>query len=532
VPNNALNVEFDENAIDAVFSCLNQCLLPGAAVGIAIDGKPVYRKGFGLANMELPVALSASTRMRIASVTKHFSCLAYLLLCEEGRCELDDPIGKFLPEIHRVTGAATMRQLMGNISGIRDVMDVCHRFSGLGKMVTSAELVALYRDIDTVNAAPGTNWIYNNGGWLLLTEAIDRITGRSYEEVMRDLIFEPVGMYDTLIRRWDTNFVPNSAAPHMMNAAGVYEKNWDGMDGAGAGSMVSTVDDMLRWLAHMDSPVIGSEATWATLKRPQALSNGSSTGYAMGLYVGRYHGADAIHHAGNLSGVNAQMLKIPAARLDIVVMLNRGDMHAVEFAKKVMDACLPDRREQSRAPRDGFVSGVFRSPSTGRVIELFARDGRQIACVDSLDFELERDDDGVWVTGAIWEGLVKQTITIVGHGSSPAAIQFSYFGNVDELHKVKPGNGANIVSIAGRYEAPAVAAEATVFDTAEGPRIRTTGSFGSVVCDLEYLAEGIWRARFTKGLIPAGGILSFDAEARSFRFSSWQTWSLSFRRCL
>ena len=84
-------VEFREEKIDAIFREVNQCQLPGAAVGIAIGGRPVYRRGIGLAHMELPTLLSTSMRMRIYSTTKHFTCLAYLLLCEEGKAAIDDP---------------------------------------------------------------------------------------------------------------------------------------------------------------------------------------------------------------------------------------------------------------------------------------------------------------------------------------------------------------------------------------------------------------------------------------------------------
>ena len=102
-----IKVALDEKNIDVIFAEVNQCDLPGA-VGIAIDGKPVYRKGFGLANMELPVALSPSIRMRIHSITKHFACLENLLLCEEGKAGIDDELGKYLPELHPVTHKVTL----------------------------------------------------------------------------------------------------------------------------------------------------------------------------------------------------------------------------------------------------------------------------------------------------------------------------------------------------------------------------------------------------------------------------------------
>lgn len=128
--NCSLAAAFDEGKIDAIFGQVNQCHLPGAAVGIAIGGRPVYRKGFGLASMESPVVLSAATRIRIASVTKHFTCLAYLLLCEEGKADIDDRLGKHLPELHPVTHDVTMRQLMGHTSGLRDAHDIAWQFNG------------------------------------------------------------------------------------------------------------------------------------------------------------------------------------------------------------------------------------------------------------------------------------------------------------------------------------------------------------------------------------------------------------------
>src|SRR6266404_604031 len=121
-------VEFHERKIDTIFAELDVCHKPGAAVGIAIRGKPVYRKGFGLANMELPVVLSPTIRMRIGSTTKQFAALAYMLLCEEGRAGIEDPIGKYLPELHPVTHDVTLRQLLSHVGGLRDVFDISWQF--------------------------------------------------------------------------------------------------------------------------------------------------------------------------------------------------------------------------------------------------------------------------------------------------------------------------------------------------------------------------------------------------------------------
>lgn len=544
----ALAIEFDERRIDAIFAELDQCHLPGAAVGIAIGGTPVYRKGFGLANMELPVVLSPTIRMRIASTTKHFTSLAYMLLCEDGRAGIDDRIGTYLPELHPVTHKVTARQLMGNVSGLRDAHDICWRFSGTGRPISSASLLSLYRDMDDVNADPGTSWIYNNGGFLILSVAIERITGKSLEDVFRERIFEPVGMHDTMLRRWDTDFMPNSATLHMMNPpldqvtlhmvnpAGDFEKSYLGTASAGEGGVVSTVHDMLRWLAHIDAPVVGSTGTWETMKAPQTLANGTSTGYGLGLVIARYRGIETLYHPGGWMGGNAQMLKVPAAGLDVVIMVNRHDVLGVMLAKKILDACLPGLDPVTAPSSHPLASGIFRSPTTGRVIQLrtsptpWSKEAQQVASIDGTDTPVQPDYQGVlWPTGGL--DFVKQSLTLIGDPAKPTSIRLSDFGNLDELVAVEPAKKINLRAVAGRYRSDATGTEATISETDDCSQLTMVGRFGSVVYELECLADGIWRAKSSRTVIPPSGLLSFDSDGGVVRFSSSQTRALPFRRC-
>lgn len=521
------DVEFDERKIDAIFADVGQCHLPGAAVGIAIGGRPVYRKGFGLANMELPAVLSPTIRMRIGSTTKHFTALAYMLLCEDGRARLDDPIGAYIPELHPIAHHVTVRKLMGHLSGLRDAFDICYQFSGTGQPVTSSDVLSLYRGIDSVNATAGTAWIYNNGGYLMLSVAIERITGQSLEEVLRERILEPVGMYDTMLRRWDTDFVPNSAALHMTNQAGGFEKSYFGKEHSGEGGLVSTVDDMLRWLAHMDAPVVGNAATWQTMKAPQEIANGTSTGYGLGLISGRYRGIGTLWHGGGVMGGNSQMLKVPAVGLDVVVMVNRHDVFGIALANKILDACLP-RLEPIRSTADErFVTGTFRSSRTGRVIQLFAKDRQQIASIDGFDYPVVLHEGGVFRT-VPWLSHFKQAVTVVGDPEKPVGIRLSDVGNLDEFVPVEPLEKPDIEGIAGVYRSLATGTEATIFDANDGARLSTVGRFGSAVYRLECLGDHIWRAQPIDWM--RGGIVSFDRDGRTFRFSSQRTWALTFRR--
>jgi D-aminopeptidase len=524
-----LAVEFDEQKIDAIFAKVDQCQLPGAAVGIAIGGRAVYRKGFGLASMELPVLLSPSIRMRIHSTSKHFTCLAYMLLCEEGKAGIDDPIGESLPGLHPVTRRVTGRQLMGHISGIRDACDIRWQFSGTENLISSAELLSLYKDIDDVNFAPKTRWAYNNGGYQLLSAAIERITEQSLEEVLRTRIFEPVGMYDTMLRRYERDFVPNSATMHMRTVGGGYDKSYLGGAVAGEGGIVSTVDDMLRWLAHMDQPVVGSATTWATMKTPLRIANGVSTGYGLGLMIDRYRGVETLSHSGNGLGGNSQMIKVLAAGLDVAIMVNRQDVDSRVLANQILDVCLRGLEPVKESAQSAhFIVGTFRSPKSGQVIQLLSKDGKQLVAINGGEMPFVLGEDGVLRPPADLS-FIKQSVALVGGQLKPSAIRFDDFGNLDELIRVVPTPNADAATIVGSYRSKSTGTQITISATDEGPLLITVGRFGSAKFSLECLGEGLWRA---KSMTPAawGGVVFFDRAGAGLRYMTGRTWSLPFER--
>jgi D-aminopeptidase len=519
----------DERRIDDIFAAVNQCSLPGAAVGIAVAGKPAYRKGFGLASIELPLVLSPSMRMRLGSTTKHFAALAFMLLCEQGKASIDDRIGTYLPELHPIAHKVTFRQLMGNTSGLRDACDLGLRFSGSGHPITNADLLDCYREIDDVNAESGTAWIYNNGGYVLLSLAIERISGQPLEEMLREHIFAPIGLHDTQVRRFDTDFVPNSASLHMMHA-GRYQKCHFGIDFAGAGAMVSTVDDMLRWLAHMDAPKVGTAETWSLIKTPQMLPNGTSTGYGFGLMIDRYRGVETLAHPGGGMGSNAQMLKVPAAKLDVVVLANRHDVQSMQLVTQILDACLPDLEPAVDGSDHPFVSGTFRSAATGRVVQLIAKDQEQIVSVDGFDLPFVHRADGSLHPASIWSFL-KRSVKLTGDPAHSTSIYLDDFGNRDEFVRVQLPTSRSLDELAGRYRAPTAQVEALICETANGWRFVTTGQFGSAPYDLECIGESVLRARPATPM-NLGGIVSFDRDRQGFRFFSYGTRALPFHRVL
>jgi CubicO group peptidase (beta-lactamase class C family) len=525
-----LSIAFDEKKVDAVFAEMDQCHQPGAAIGIAIEGRPVYRKGFGLANMDLPVALTPTTRMRIGSTTKQFTAFAYMLLCERGKAGIDDPIGEYLPDLHPTARQVTARQLMTNTSGLRDVCDIKTYFSGLDtKPVTRDNFLEWYREIDDINAAPGVAWIYNNGGWVLLGAAIETITEKSLEEVLRTEVFEPIGMYDSLLRRWDTDFVSNSATTHHPAFRHVgFEKIYYNHDYAGAGAIVSTVNDMLRWLGNMAAQTIGTHGTWKAMMTPHRLPNGTSTGYGFGLMIDSYHGLERLRHAGGWTGGTAQIIKVPALQLDIALMINRGDLSAATVADKVLDACVEGQSPVLNTSREP-AHGTYRSPVTRRIVQLFFKDGQQFASIDGMDLPVSPDTAGdLWPIGQV--AFFRRGIRLRGNPANPDSIELSDFGNLDELFPLEEKTGLSPERLAARYESASTNTVASIVDTPDGPRLRTIGRFGVAEFTLQSLAEDVWRAKTTGPRQAYSGMLSFDADAAGFWFGNFCTRSLRFVR--
>ena len=521
----SVSVAFDEGRIDRICAPFDRSGRPGLAVGIAIRGRPAYRKGFGLASVEQPQVLAPATRMRIGSTTKHFASLAFLLLCEKGKAGIDDPIGKHVPGLHPVARGITMRQLMGHVSGLRDAFDITWQFSGTTAPVTTDELLSMYRRIDDVNAPPMKTWTYNNGGYLLLSVAIERIAGLPLEAVLAESLFVPIGMHDTLLRRREADLVPRSATLHLTRADGGYERSpFFGTEFAGEGGIASTVDDMLRWLAHMDQPSLGSAAAWESLARPLHLGNGTSSGYGLGLFRSPYRGVEVISHPGGGMGGTAQMLKVPSLGLDVVVMANREDISPLQVADEILDASISGLEPPPAAFAGPTASGLFRSPASGRVIQLAGREASQVALIDGLETTLEPDGDGRLRPGG-QARVFKQAIALDGEPERPTAIRFIDYGNEDTLTRVAPGSGA---PVGGRYRCDAV--DVTLDVTAEGADglMTTCGPFGSLEYRLERLSGDLWRALPTRHTV--GGILSFRPDRTGLGFSCPRTRGLPFRR--
>jgi D-aminopeptidase len=193
-----------------------------------------------------------------------------------------------------------------------------------------------------VNFAPGAKTLYNNGGYHMLSHVIARVAGKPFEQVLAERIFAPLGMADTASVPSDLAILPGIATLHVLQPGGGWRRGlFPSEEVLGEGGIVSTVDDMLSWLAHLRGPHrVGSAASWAQMLAPARLDNGLLTTYALGLMVERYRGVEVIHHGGTVIGGHCQMLTTPAHGVDIVLISNGIKASLFDLANQVLEAVL------------------------------------------------------------------------------------------------------------------------------------------------------------------------------------------------
>lgn len=509
----------DPATLDALLAPHNRCDRPGVAVGIARHGVPVYRRWLGLASVDQPLALSPATRMRIGSTTKHMTCLAVMLLQEAGRLSIDDPVRRHIAEVGAWGDRATLAQLMSHVSGIRDSLDVLTLTNDIiGRPLAAADQLAIQAGFGSVNFAAGTDWMYCNGGYVLLTEVVQRVSGMAFGDFLRDRIFAPLGMHDTLARPLDLDFLPNSAALHVRNAAGGWDRGVFGPAIGGEGNVVSTIDDMLRWLRHMDRPIVGRAETWARMYLPASVTPGGSTGYGLGLVSTRYRGLPVVFHTGGVIGGTCQMLKAPDQGLDIIVITNSWDAYAAPIANQILDACVADLHPLPETVPGPFPVGDFVSPLTGRHARLIEQEGKPAADIDGTIVPLVRRADGsLWLQANFDAGAVMAP-------AGADVLLWHEYERTDRLERVPAAAPDATLAIAGRWRAEELGAMARV-DTADGETMTIVGEHGRVAYRLVPKARGLWSLLGPKG--PAGRI---EHRGDALLLSTTSTRRLRFER--
>lgn len=314
--------------------------IPGVVVGVASRGRLVHWKGYGLANVELRVPAHDSTVFEIGSISKEFVSAAVMLLEEEGRLGLDDPIHRYLADLPSEWLGVTIRQLMTHTSGIPDYEEI-QTYEAYRFRFTPEEIIRVAHS-RPMDFPPGTGYRYSNTGYFLLSMLVERIEGKPLGQVLQGRIFDPLGMGQTSMADPE-RIIPHRASGYYVNGTGVLV-NRDATQTSstlGAGGIVSTVRDMVKWDEALYGTDLLSEDSKRVMWTPAILPDGTNTQYGFGWRTGEYAGFEAVGHNGMVAGFVASFLRIPGAETAIIVFANRYRASSSRFRDMVLETFLP-----------------------------------------------------------------------------------------------------------------------------------------------------------------------------------------------
>lgn len=326
----------DENLAKAINEILTQRYKsnePGASVIVVKDGKVVFRKGYGMANLELGVPVEPDMIFRLGSVTKQFTAVVILMLAEQGKLSLDD-IAKFLPDYPTRGHKITIEHLLTHTSGIKNYTSLPEWLSLWRKDMTVKEIIDLFK-ARLVDFAPGERWSYSNSGYILLGAIIEKVSGQTYQEFIEKNIFAPLGMkhsyYDDTSR-----LIPRRVAGYTKGKDGYRNAAYLSMSQPfAAGSLMSSVDDLALWDAALYTEKLVKQQSLKRAWTPRALNNGKSAHYGYGWSRSSYEGRTIIEHGGGINGFTTYALRIPDDRAFVAILTNRDSMGPGAVAFKI-----------------------------------------------------------------------------------------------------------------------------------------------------------------------------------------------------
>lgn len=337
--------------VDAVFANLPSTTGPGCAVGIGRAGSLAYSRGYGLADVEHGIPITGTTPFYIASTSKQFAAFAIVRLAREGRLTLDDDVRKWVPELHDFGTPITIRHLLHHTSGLRDYFELLgSRGWPFDGTLTEEEFLRLVSRQRELNFAPGSQHLYSNTGYVLLSVIVSRARGQSLRHYMQENVFAPLGMTASVFRDDHRMLVPGRALAYEAIPGNALRHSVPQFDVVGDGGLFSTVEDLVRWDGNAYTPKAGDAADWRTMQGRGVLTSGDTIPYALGISHGTYRGHATLAHGGAFGGYRAELLRFPGVPLGIAVLCNAAGADASTYARRVADILVPQRDVATPAP--------------------------------------------------------------------------------------------------------------------------------------------------------------------------------------
>jgi CubicO group peptidase (beta-lactamase class C family) len=337
------------NRVDKVFEAFDSTISPGCSLAVAKEGRIIYQRGYGMANLDHDVPITPRTVFHVASVSKQFTAAAVVLLAQDGKLTLDDEVRQHIPELPDFGKRITIRHLIHHTSGLRD------QWSLLGlagwryslDLITDEDVLYLVGRMRELNFPPGERYLYCNTGYTLLAQIVKRASGESFREFTSSRIFEPLGMENTFFRDDHAEVIKHQAYGYKPGKEKqTFRLSVTNFDTAGATSLHTTAEDLTRWAENFEKPKVGNSAFVAQLLEQGVLNSGEKLDYAFGLVVDKYRGLETISHSGGDAGYRSNFLYFPDQQFVVSCLCNISVSQPSSLNQKVADVYLEAELEE------------------------------------------------------------------------------------------------------------------------------------------------------------------------------------------
>jgi CubicO group peptidase (beta-lactamase class C family) len=334
-----------ERTADFINGYLKRKQIPGCAVMVRHEGKVVHCAGYGLANLEHGVKVTPETVFQSGSMGKQFTATLVMMLVEEGKLSLGDPLSKFL-RVPSSWPRITVRHLLTHTSGLGDYpedysLQVDRTEAEMLKMITAQPL----------GSAPGEKWAYSNLGYVTLGIIIHKVTGEFYGDLLQKRIFEKLGMKHTRIIS-EADIIPNRAAGYQLKNGELKNQEWVAptLNTTADGSLYFTVEDIAKWDEALEKQELLSASSFKQMWTPATLNDGSKTEYGFGWNLEENQaGHRLIEHGGAWQGFATYIGRHPDEHLSVAVFCNRAGASADHIANVVAGFYVPALAPPGRA---------------------------------------------------------------------------------------------------------------------------------------------------------------------------------------
>jgi CubicO group peptidase (beta-lactamase class C family) len=382
---------------DAFLSQWERNDMPGCAVGVVKEGRLVYKRGFGIANLDYDIPNTPSTRFQLASVSKPFTAFSIALLAQQGKLSLDDDIRKYVPEMPKYDETITIRHLIHHTSGIREY-EALVRFGGLetDKAYSPKAILDMLARQKNLNFKPGEKYQYSNSGYFLMGIIVERVSGKSLRAFADENIFKPLGMKNTLI--FDNRFevIKNRAHGYQVGPDKSIRARSSLNDFVGASGVLSTVEDLYLWDQNFYEPKVGNKELISMITTPGTFNSGEKMDYAFGMWRDEYRGLPLIMHSGNInSGYRARIHSFPEQKFTAIALCNNTAILPSVIADKLADIYLegqlkPEVPKRDRVPealppaialpeKEALrYAGIYANSASGAVFKLNLTNGNLV----------------------------------------------------------------------------------------------------------------------------------------------------------